>query len=171
MTQVCATACTATHCRCKRAEGSKPQHRDVLAVAWVLVVIWPIGMVIGYALVLAPIRHTVLDDTESTALLEATTFFHKDYKQAYFWWGENAHMQRIHTCNGSAHHFACTTRLPLCATPSMLARACRTFSACSHTTDHTPPPQTYSPLCASRPTTMHLLAHAPLDATPLPRLP
>jgi len=70
--------------------GDSAEHSEIEAVAWVLVAIWPIGMVIVYLAVLIPTRHAFLDEHSSNEnglhLLRATTFLHRDYKPAFFWW-------------------------------------------------------------------------------------
>ena len=68
-----------------RCDGSD-EHGRVLAVACILVVLWPIGMVFLYAVLILPCRYMLLDEAPPTPLLTATKFLHKDYKPAYFWW-------------------------------------------------------------------------------------
>lgn len=70
-------------------------HNNILAVAWVLVVIWPIGMVVLNAAVLFPCRNVILDETAAESkLLHATAFLHQAYKPAYFWWDIASLIQR-----------------------------------------------------------------------------
>ena len=68
-----------------RCDGSD-EHNEILVVAWVLVVIWPVGMVVLYASLLVPCRFMLLDETNESPLLDATTFLHRDYKPAFYWW-------------------------------------------------------------------------------------
>eukprot|EP00966_Prymnesium_polylepis_P006216 142608-Prymnesium_polylepis.1 len=62
-----------------RCDGSS-EHAEVLAVAWPMVVLWPIGMVAGYAALLAPCRSIMLEQSAPSPLLHATSFLHRDYK-------------------------------------------------------------------------------------------
>jgi hypothetical protein len=57
-------------------------HKEVLTVAWFMVAIWPIGMVLIYGAVLYPCRFALLDESKPNVLLEATSFLHRDYKNA-----------------------------------------------------------------------------------------
>lgn len=62
-----------------RCDGSD-EHSEILMLAWALVGIWPIGMVVLYAVLLRRC-HTLLLKSESHApLVHATAFLHKDYK-------------------------------------------------------------------------------------------
>jgi len=80
------------------------EHDSILAVAWVLVTIWPIGMVLLYTALLVPCRFMFLDDDGEDAaaasdsfnsgLLHATAFLHRDYKAAYYWWEIASLVQR-----------------------------------------------------------------------------
>jgi len=78
-----------------RCDGSD-EHSQVLAVAWVLVAIWPVGMVAGYAALLVPCHSMLLTDShdDSSQLLRATQFLHRDYKAAYYWWEIASLLQR-----------------------------------------------------------------------------
>ena len=55
-------------------------------VAWLMVAVWPIGMVLLYLAVLIPCRFMLLDDTSSSPLLDATAFLHREYKEHFFRW-------------------------------------------------------------------------------------
>ncbi|KAL1525500.1 hypothetical protein AB1Y20_020356 [Prymnesium parvum] len=76
-----------------RCDGSA-EHRAVLAVAWALVAIWPVGMVLTYAILLVPCRKLLLDETFDSPLVRATTFLHRDYKPSYCWWEVASLLQR-----------------------------------------------------------------------------
>jgi succinate dehydrogenase/fumarate reductase cytochrome b subunit len=76
-----------------RCDGS-PEHSEIIAVAWVLVAIWPLGMVLAYAALLVPCRFMLLDETASSPLVEATSFLHRDYKPAFYYWEVLALTQR-----------------------------------------------------------------------------
>ena len=57
-----------------------PEHVSILAVAWPMVALWPVGSVVMYAALLIPCRFMLLDETGSTPLLRATSFLHRDYQ-------------------------------------------------------------------------------------------
>jgi len=61
-------------------------HREIIGVAWVMIVIWPVGMVLGCLGLLLPLRFVFLEEAAPTPLLRATAFLHRDYKPSYFWW-------------------------------------------------------------------------------------
>ena len=62
-----------------RCDGSE-EHSEILSVAWILVAIWPVGMVVLYAALLVPLRFMLLDEMSNSdsPLLHATAFLHKD---------------------------------------------------------------------------------------------
>ncbi|KAL1499616.1 hypothetical protein AB1Y20_011815 [Prymnesium parvum] len=73
--------------------GSK-EHNEILLTAWLLVAIWPIGMVVLYSSLLIPCRSMLLEETFNSPLIRATAFLHRDYKPAYFWWEVVSLLQR-----------------------------------------------------------------------------
>jgi hypothetical protein len=82
-----------------RCDGSD-EHSSILAVAWGLVIIWPIGMVVLYIALLIPCRFMLLDENqEYHRLLDATAFLHRDYKPGFYFWEVVSLMQR-NTLNG-----------------------------------------------------------------------
>lgn len=62
-----------------RCDGSH-EHAAVLAVAWPMVAIWPIGSVVMYALLLVPCRKRLYDEDATSPLIRATSFLHRDFK-------------------------------------------------------------------------------------------
>ncbi|KAL1503142.1 hypothetical protein AB1Y20_011204 [Prymnesium parvum] len=76
--------------RCDDSE----EHNEILLVAWILVAIWPIGMVVLYASLLLPSRWLLLEQKSESTLVRATAFLHRDYKPSYFWWEVVALVQR-----------------------------------------------------------------------------
>ncbi|KAL1499218.1 hypothetical protein AB1Y20_013725 [Prymnesium parvum] len=76
-----------------QCDGSS-EHNRILLIAWVMVAIWPIGMVVMYTALLLPCRHMLLDEAPESPLLKATSFLHRDYKPAYYWWEVVSLMQR-----------------------------------------------------------------------------
>ena len=57
-----------------------PEHTKILTIAWPLVAMWPIGMVVMYAMLLYPCHLMMHDETASSPLLRSTAFLHRDYK-------------------------------------------------------------------------------------------
>jgi hypothetical protein len=55
-------------------------HRQIVAVAWILVGLWPVGMVALYAALLYPVRKELLTGDGASPLVSATAFLHRDYK-------------------------------------------------------------------------------------------
>ena len=76
-----------------RCDGS-PEHKDILTVAWILVAIWPIGMVVGYAALLIPCHYLLSGEMDDSDLLHATRFLHRDYRPQYYWWEVVSLLQR-----------------------------------------------------------------------------
>jgi len=70
------------------------EHNEVLAVAWVLVLLWPIGIVLLYGGLLASVRRVIIEDLDKTPLFYATSFLHRDFKRGMFWWEIIALIQR-----------------------------------------------------------------------------
>lgn len=60
-------------------------HRELLGLMWAMAGLWPIGVVLIYALLLlkclGPIRRGI-----STTLVMATGFLTRDYESHVFWW-------------------------------------------------------------------------------------
>ena len=78
-----------------RCDGFESGERvKILAVAWLMVCVWPVGMVILFAAVLFPCRYMILDETWHSPLMRATRFLHRDYKPEYCWWEVASLMQR-----------------------------------------------------------------------------
>jgi len=76
-----------------QCDGSD-EHNKILAVAWVLVCIWPVGMIVMYVSLLIPCREMLLSRASTTPLLRATAFLHRDYKPPYYWWEVASLLQR-----------------------------------------------------------------------------
>ena len=56
--------------------------------------VWPIGMVVIFAALLAPCRQRLVDESKSSPLICATAFLHRDYKAPFFWWEVASLLQR-----------------------------------------------------------------------------
>lgn len=61
-----------------RCDGSE-EHKRVLAIGWALAAVWPIGMVVLYAVLLQRCYQPLLR-SEPSLLVHATAFLHRDYK-------------------------------------------------------------------------------------------
>ena len=61
------------------------EHREIRRIAYGLMAVWPIGMVLLYALLLVPVAKP-LTQRRSSALTKATAFLWRDYEVDYFWW-------------------------------------------------------------------------------------
>eukprot|EP00966_Prymnesium_polylepis_P134589 3110986-Prymnesium_polylepis.1 len=59
------------------------EHSDMIAIAWLLIGIWPVGMCIIYAALLMPCRFALLDNASASPLVYATAFLHRDYQAAW----------------------------------------------------------------------------------------
>jgi len=73
---------------------SSEQYSEIVGFAWLLIAIWPVGMVAMYAALLFPCRNLLLDDSTDHPLVRATSFLHRDYKPGYFWWEVVSLIQR-----------------------------------------------------------------------------
>jgi hypothetical protein len=69
-----------------RCEDSSPEYASLTSLAWVLVALWPIGMLVVYATMLLPCGKTIIHEEPATWLVRATAFLHIDYKPHFFWW-------------------------------------------------------------------------------------
>jgi hypothetical protein len=82
--------------------GDFEEHTNIRFVAWVLVFIWPIGMVLVYISVLVSLRGQLVHEGGSSPLLRATTFLWRDYRPKYFYWEVRCRDPnrgcRIHSC-------------------------------------------------------------------------
>jgi len=74
--------------------GDFEEHTNIRFVAWVLVFIWPIGMVLVYISVLVSLRGQLVHEGGSSPLLRATTFLWRDYRPKYFYWEIVSLLQR-----------------------------------------------------------------------------
>ena len=61
------------------------EHTEVVAVAIVMMILWPIGVQILYLTLLYSVRRPLHNRTP-TPLTRATAFLHRDYKVEYFYW-------------------------------------------------------------------------------------
>ena len=61
------------------------RHAEVTTLAAVFVLIWPAGMPILYLSVLVPCKHAI-KHRQTTRLVQATGFLHREYKPELFWW-------------------------------------------------------------------------------------
>ncbi|KAL1512046.1 hypothetical protein AB1Y20_005320 [Prymnesium parvum] len=70
------------------------EYDDLIVAAWVLIAIWPVGMVALYLGLLVPCRHQILEENTEDLLVRATKFLHRDYKTPFFWWEVASLIQR-----------------------------------------------------------------------------
>lgn len=61
-------------------DDDSADYKAVVGVAWVMVVIWPIGMVLLYMAVLFPCRVLLFNELSDSPLVRATAFLHRDYR-------------------------------------------------------------------------------------------
>ena len=67
---------------------------QIAALAYVFVLIWPVGMPLLYLAVLIPNREA-LRQRRKTQMVRATEFLHKEYAAPYFWWEVLPLLQRL----------------------------------------------------------------------------
>lgn len=60
-------------------------YTDIIETAYVLILLWPVGMVVLYALLLVPVA-TPIKERRSSQLAKATEFLHGDYEPGVFWY-------------------------------------------------------------------------------------
>ena len=67
--------------------GNKhPEKYDTIkSIAYIFVLLWPIGMPVIFLLVLLPNRKA-LRQRRTTRMVQATSFLHKEYDNDFFWW-------------------------------------------------------------------------------------
>ena len=72
-----------------------PEEYDTIKIiAYIFVLLWPIGMPVIFLLVLWPNRKA-LRQRRSTRMVQATSFLHKEYDPSYFWWEVVSLAQRL----------------------------------------------------------------------------
>jgi len=71
--------------RCSDETFTSPEHRAIAKAGLLLVLLWPVAMPLTYFAVLMPCR-TDIKEKRSTALVRATAFLHREYKESFFWW-------------------------------------------------------------------------------------
>jgi hypothetical protein len=69
-----------------RCDDTSPEYMHLQNLAWVLVALWPIGMLVVYAAMLLPCGKTLINEEPATPLVRATAFLHLDYQPRFFWW-------------------------------------------------------------------------------------
>ena len=71
--------------RCSEKGFKNPEHDQIKTIAYILMAIWPVGMVVLYAATLLPCGSS-LKARELTPLNRATRFLHREYKLEWFAW-------------------------------------------------------------------------------------
>ena len=69
-------------------------HNELLVISWVLVLLWPVGMVLLYVALLLPCRYMLLDEASESPLLHSTAFLHRDYRKSFYFWEVLSLVQR-----------------------------------------------------------------------------
>ena len=70
------------------------EYDEIKNIAYVLLLLWPIGVPLIYLLVLFPSRAS-LRQGKQTRLVRATAFLHREYKPTFFWWEIVSLTQRL----------------------------------------------------------------------------
>jgi len=70
------------------------EYRRLLTLAYILVAIWPVGVPLFFIGVLHSGRWAILHG-QSTRIVRATAFLHREYEQAYYWWEVVFLLQRL----------------------------------------------------------------------------
>lgn len=75
--------------------NEEPEEYDTIKIiAYIFVLLWPIGMPVIFLLVLWPNRKA-LRQRRSTRMVQATSFLHKEYDPSFFWWEVVSLAQRL----------------------------------------------------------------------------
>ena len=61
------------------------EHSQLVSLMWVFVIVWPVGALVLYLLLLVPCRQTIARG-ESTALTRSVSFLVNDYEPHFFFW-------------------------------------------------------------------------------------
>eukprot|EP00966_Prymnesium_polylepis_P185202 4292401-Prymnesium_polylepis.2 len=107
------------------------EHNAILRIAWPMVLVWPIGMVAMYAGLLIPCRFMLLDQMQSSPLLRATMFLHRDYKPAYFWWEVGGGLTRTHVVACLPSRQRCCSTCCRSDPRKFASHRCRLLRCCS----------------------------------------
>ena len=62
-----------------------PEHSDIQGLAWIAIVIYPVGNFVLDAVLLLSARSAIQEE-KPTILSRATSFLHAEYKPLFFWW-------------------------------------------------------------------------------------
>ena len=79
---------------CWSAGVQTAEHSELIGLAMLLVMIWPVGMPLAYFLLLFPSRKSILKK-RTTHLTRATSFLHREYVPQFYWWELMALMLRL----------------------------------------------------------------------------
>jgi len=61
------------------------KHRDAKILAWIAIVMYPIGLLLIYGSLLFSARHAIMTN-RPTALSRAIAFLYREYEPSFFWW-------------------------------------------------------------------------------------
>ena len=73
------------------------QHNDILAIAIGMIVVWPVGVVLGFAILLSRCRKA-FHERKPSSLSRATAFLHREYEVPFYYWEVVTMVQRILLC-------------------------------------------------------------------------
>ena len=62
------------------------EYAGIRCFATFAVLLYPLGIPVGYAVLLMRVRHTLLGHAKPTPLSKALSFLHAEYKPRFFWW-------------------------------------------------------------------------------------
>jgi len=68
-----------------KCDESDAQYKSITNIALILVLIWPIGVPLGFLLLLVSCRKALLLG-QSTRMSQAISFLHREYVNADYWW-------------------------------------------------------------------------------------
>ena len=66
-------------------ECGTPEYADVHGLAWAGILLYPVSMLVLYAVLLRMVKRAVLDD-KPTELSRALSFLICDFEKSYYWW-------------------------------------------------------------------------------------
>ncbi|KAL1499130.1 hypothetical protein AB1Y20_013641 [Prymnesium parvum] len=64
---------------------SEPEYSRIITTAYILVMLWPVGVPLLFALILRSTRRAVLHG-HATRVVGATGFLHREYNKELYWW-------------------------------------------------------------------------------------
>ena len=95
------------------------EHDEVIALAWVAIILYPIGMLALIGGQLFAARHAILTN-KHTALSLAIGFLYREYETQFFWWEVRPHHCPVHLAHSNIRrqispHYALRSSSRCCA--------------------------------------------------------